>query len=73
MVNALRGQSPIQSSIRKVIEGIEMALRQLSAWKVVHTRRGSNKATHILAKHATGMDDCIVWVEDTPLVIKDQI
>ena len=27
MVNALRGQSPIQSSIRKVIEGIEMALR----------------------------------------------
>ena len=73
VVNALRGQSPIQSSIRKVIEGIEMALRQFSAWKVVHTCRGSNKAAHILTKHARGVDDCIIWVEDTPLVIKDQI
>ena len=73
VVSALRGQGPIQSSIRKVIEGIEWSLRQFSAWKVVHTRRGCNKAAHILAKNAKGLDDCIVWVEDTPLVIKDQI
>ena len=68
MVNALRGQGPIQSSIRKVIEGIEWSLRQFSSWKAVHTRRGYNRAAHILAKNAKGLDDCIVWVEDTPLV-----
>ena len=73
VVSALRGQGPIQSSIRKVIEGIEWSLRQFSAWKVVHTRRGCNRAAHILAKNAKDLDDCIVWVEDTPLVIKDQI
>ena len=52
-----------------VIEGIEMSLRQFRSWKAVHIRRGSNRAAHILAKLARGVDDCIVWVEDTPLVI----
>ena len=73
VVDALRGKGPIQSSIRKIIEGIEMSLRQFRSWKAVHIRRGSNRAAHILAKHARGVDNCIVWVEDTPLVIEDQI
>ena len=67
VVNALRGKGPIQRSIRKVIEGIEMSLRQFRSWKAVHIRRGSNRAAHILAKLARGVDDCIVWVEDNPL------
>ena len=73
MVNALRGEGPIQSSIIKVIEGIEMSLRQFSLWKAIHISRGSNRIAHILAKHARGVNDCIVWIEDTPLVIEDQI
>ena len=36
VVNALRRESPIQSSIRKAIEGIKLSLRQFSSWKVVH-------------------------------------
>ena len=47
VVNALRGQGPIQSSISKVIEGIELSLRQFSSWKAVHISRGSNRATHM--------------------------
>ena len=73
VVNALRGQGPIQSFIRKVTQGIEMSLRQFRSWKANHISRGSNRVAHILAKHARGVDDCIVWIEDTPLVIEDKI
>lgn len=73
LVNALRGLGSIPSSIRKVMEGIEMTLRQFSLWKTSHIRRGNNRAAYLLAQHARWVDECIVWEEDTPLVIGNQI
>jgi len=73
MVNALRGLGPIPSSIRKVTGGIEMTLRQFSSWKATHISRGSNRAAHLLAQHARQVDECIVWVKDTPSIIGNQI
>ena len=73
MVNVLRGLGPTPSSIRKVSEGIEMTLRQFRSWKASHINRGSNRAAHLLAQYARRVDECLVWVEDTPSVIGNQI
>ncbi|XP_075663373.1 uncharacterized protein LOC142632947 [Castanea sativa] len=73
VVSALRGQGFIPSSIRKVMEGIAMSLRQFNSWKVSHTCRGNNWVAHLLAQQARGIGKCIVWVEDTPPAIRNQI
>ena len=36
-------------------------------------RRQSNRAAHILAREAFNVMGCVVWVEDTPNVIANQI
>ncbi|KAK9997720.1 hypothetical protein SO802_022406 [Lithocarpus litseifolius] len=73
VMNALGGQGPTPSSIRKVIEGIGMSLSHFSSWKVSHISRGSNRAAHLLAQYARRVDDSFVSVEDTPSVIGNQI
>ena len=73
MMNALSGLGPTPSSIRKVTEGIEISLRQFNWWKASHISRGSNSAAHLLAPHARRVDVCIVWVEDSPSIIGNQI
>lgn len=73
VVNSLREDSLIPNSIHKVVEGTVRNLRCFDAWKVSHTGRGSNSAAHVLARHAKSATECIIWVEDTPPIIADQV
>ena len=34
-------------------------------------RGQSNRAAHILAREAFNVTGCVVWVEDTPIVIEN--
>ena len=52
VVNAIRDQSVVLSSIQHVIEGIGVDLRWFDAWKVSHICRETNSAAHILARNA---------------------
>ena len=72
VVSSLREHSLIPSSIHKVVEGTVRNLRCFDAWEVSHTR-SSNFAAHVLASHARSVTDCIIWVEDTPPIIADQV
>ena len=73
VTNSLENQNVMPSSIRKVVEGILEGLRMFNAWDVNHTRRSGNSAAHIMAKQAKFLNECNIWVEDTPPCIACQV
>ena len=73
VVSSLCKQGLMQSSVPKVVEGTRLGLRWFAAWEVAHTRRGCNSAAHIMARHAKFVNECDIWVEDTPPMIVDQV
>lgn len=72
VVKSFNVQSPA-SSIQKVIEGIKLDLSGFDSWEVNHVCRTRNFAAHLMAKYAKSVTDSCVWVEDTPLVIANQL
>ena len=70
---SLRSHCVSLSSIRKIIEGIMLGLRCFKAWEVSHTCRSGNCAAHIMARQAKFLNECNIWVEETPPMIADQI
>ena len=56
-----------------MIEGSSIGLCHFDAWEVVHTRRGCNTAAHVMARYAKYVNDCDIWVEDTPPMIVNQV
>ena len=73
MVNAIRDQSIVPSSIQHVIEGIGVDLRWFDAWKVSHICRETNSVAHILARNAKFVLDRVICVEGTPLIVSAQV
>ena len=63
VVNSLREHNLIPSNIHKVVEGTIRNLHCFDVWEASHTRRSSNFATHVLARHAKSITNCIIWVE----------
>ena len=73
VVGAVAGNDPGPCSIQKVVEGVKCWLKGFKSWSCVHVRRHSNRAAHILAREAFNVTGTVVWVEDTPIVIENQI
>ena len=73
VVNSLRIQGLTQSCVQKVIDGTRMDLCCFTVWEVSHTRRCCNNAAYLLARYAKFITDCVIWVEDTPPMIVDQV
>ena len=73
VTNSLEKQSVMPSSIRKVVEGILERLRKFNTWDVNHTCRSGNITSHIMAKQAKFLNECNIWVEDTPPSIAFQV
>ena len=73
VVNSLRVQGLTQSCVQKVIDGTRMDLCCFTAWEVSHMRRCCNNTAHLLARYAKFITDRVIWVEDTPPMIVDQV
>ena len=73
VVNSLRTPGLTQSCVRKVIDGTRLDLCWFNAWEVSHMHRCCNTAAHFLARYAKFVTDCVIWVEDTPPMIVDQV
>ena len=73
VVQALNGITSLAISIHKVIKGITWCLKWFDTWKISHSRRSSNTAAQSMAKEVDSILDNVIWVEDTPPSIADQL
>lgn len=73
VVQALNGITAPAISFQKVIEGITWCLKRFDTWKISHSRRSSNTVAHLMAKEANSILENVIWVEDTPPPIADQL
>ena len=73
VVGAVASHDPSPCSIQKVVEGVQAGLIVFRSWSCSHVRRQSNMVAHIMAREAWNVSDSVVWVEDTPSVIVNQI
>ena len=56
-----------------LVQEAKMGLMQFRTWEVSHTRNEANNTTHILARHAQGIDDCEAWLEEVPYFLSKQL
>ena len=74
VVGVVAGHDLGTCSIQKVVEGIKAGLTMFRSWSCSsYVHRQSNTAAHIMAREAWNVSDFVVWVEDTPSVIANQI
>ena len=73
VVQALKGSIIPAISIQKIAEGISWWLKKFDNWKILHARRSSNTTAHSMAKEAKSILESVIWVEDSPLFITDQL
>ena len=73
VIQALNGLAAPAIPILKIIEGFRRCLQMFSSWKAVHTNRNNNTATHLLARDAKNVKECVIQVKDSPPCIENQI
>lgn len=73
VMSTLAQSDYIPSSIQKIIEGSKKCLQHFHVWKANHIYRNGNVAAHLLARYACNVTNSVIWVEDTPPMIYDQV
>ena len=73
VTNALSGKCIPPSSIQMFVVGTKLWRQKVQDWKISQVRRTGNHATHLMARNAKLVSDCVVWVEDTPPIIQCQV
>ena len=73
LFNALSKISSPPSSIAAMICGSVSISHEFSHVVFSHVRRQGNCPTHLLAKHALGIDDFSVWIEEVPCFLQQAL
>nr|XP_023888246.1 uncharacterized protein LOC112000364 [Quercus suber] len=73
VIQALNGVAAPAIPIIKIDEGSRRCLQMFCSWKAVHTNRRNNTAAHLLAREAKNVKESVIWVEDSPPCIENQI
>ena len=60
-------------SVDAVIIGIKEMSTDFHHIAFTHVGRQGNKPAHLLAKYAKSIDNTLVWIEETPCVIKQAL
>ena len=55
------------------MEGSRQDLSCFNNCSVVHVRKNGNRAAHMLARSAKSVLGSVIWVEDTPPIIAEQV
>ena len=64
--NAIGNHDPGPIQVQQLVVCIKSWESKFKACKSSFTRREGKKATHLMARYAKQIFDCIIWVEDTP-------
>jgi ribonuclease HI len=73
IVSAVQDIEASSSRYGHLVDDITELLRFFSNWKIVHVRRSSNRAAHVLARAALRNDMDCNWILDVPGCIRDII
>ena len=73
VVQAIKRSITPAISIKKVTAGISWWLKNFDNWKISHARRSINIAAHSMGKEAKSILESVIWVEDSPPFISDQL
>ncbi|KAL0004241.1 hypothetical protein SO802_011802 [Lithocarpus litseifolius] len=73
LINALKDISPPPSSIVAVVYGSLFASHDFRQVEFSHVRRQGNRPAHFLAKHALGIDNFSVWIEESSCFLEQAL
>ncbi|KAL4619928.1 hypothetical protein ACB092_06G116500 [Castanea dentata] len=66
-------KSPRLASVAVVIIGMQELCKDFIQIEFTHVRRQGNRPAHVLAKHASSIVECIVWIEEIPYYIEQDL
>ncbi|KAK7839286.1 hypothetical protein CFP56_018191 [Quercus suber] len=64
--NAVHGLAAIEPSAQNIVTGFLKLVQGFRTFEFSHTKRQGNVPAHVLAQHATNVEDCVVWLEECP-------
>lgn len=73
LVNALKEYSPPPIAVAAVVYNSLAASHEFRQVDFNHVGRQGNRPAHLLAKHAFGIEDFSVWIEETPCFIEQAL
>ena len=73
LVRALCGLSSPPSTIDSMVVGMQLLCSDFRTVYISHVRRQGNKPAHILAKYALGINESVVWIEESPCCIEQAL
>ena len=56
-----------------MVVGMQLLCSDFRTVYISHVRRQGNKPAHILAKYALGINESVVWIEETPCCIEQAL
>ena len=71
--DALCEQSLLPSSIGPIVYGILSSTHAFQRIEFSHARRQGNGPVHLSAKHASGIDDFPIWIEESSYFIEQAL
>ncbi|KAK7841475.1 putative ribonuclease h protein [Quercus suber] len=64
--NALQGLGKASSSVHNIVAGMLHLAKGFRNVAFSHTKRQANVPTHLLAQHATNVENYVAWLEECP-------
>ena len=73
LVNALRDLSPPPLSIAALVYNSVASAHSFRCVDFSHVGRNGNRPAHLLARHALGIANMSIWVEETPCFLEQAL
>ena len=73
IAKAVNGSCEPPITIRNIVEGIQLKIKDFRGVQVSHIRRQGNHPAHILAQYVRNLVSFVVWIEENPIMIESAL